>query len=81
MIVGSVSADLEATVSVVVRDAAGREHEVDAIIDTGFSSFLTLPATLIASLGLRWRGRGETILGDGSVHRFDVYDGVIIWDG
>jgi len=52
MIGGVVTADLEATVEVIVVGAAGQEQPVRTVIDTGFSGFLTLPPTFVASLNL-----------------------------
>src|SRR5437867_283682 len=57
------------------------EHDIEAVSDTGFTGFLTLPATLIALLGLAWHGREQAFLGDGSMQVFDVYAATVIWDG
>lgn len=81
MIVGVVSADREATLHLVVHGLNGQEHAIEAIIDTGFTGFLTLPPALILSLGLPWRGQAQATLGDGSVHQFDVYVATVMWDG
>jgi clan AA aspartic protease len=54
---------------------------VDAIIDTGYTGFLTLPPALIAALNLPWRGSEEGTLGDGSTRMFDVYSATLHWDG
>jgi predicted aspartyl protease len=51
------------------------------VIDTGHTASLTLPPTLIATLGLRWKSIGRGILGDGSECLFDVYAGKVMWDG
>ncbi len=64
----------------MLRGANEQEHEVQAIIDTGFTGFLTLPSTLIDSLGLEWHGRQQAILGDGSLRQFDVYAATVLWD-
>lgn len=57
MITGVVNVDCEATIRLVVRGPNGQQCEVEAVIDTGFSGFLTLPTTIITSLGLAWRGQ------------------------
>jgi hypothetical protein len=36
---------------------------------------------LIAQLGLAWDRRGRATLGDGTDCYFDVYEGVVLWDG
>ena len=81
MIVGVVNQNLEPAVPLVVRTADGQDHEIEAVIDTGFSGFLTLPSTLVAALQLPWIGREDAMLGDGHVHPFDVYSGTVVWNG
>jgi clan AA aspartic protease len=81
MISGVVNEDLEATTRLMVRGAGNASRETEAVIDTGFSGFLTLPPGVIAALGLPWLCRQEGILADGSIHVFDVYAATIVWDG
>lgn len=81
MIIGVVNANREATVRLIVRSPNGQDQEVEAIIDTGFTGFLTLPPALVASLGLTWIGRAEGVLSNGSLQVFDVYAATVIWDG
>lgn len=81
MMTGSVNADLEALLRLTVRDASGRPKDVEAVIDTGFNGFLTLPPALIAALGLPWLCRQQGQLADGSVQAFDVYVATVDWDG
>jgi predicted aspartyl protease len=78
VISGSVNRDREAIITLEVVDASGQPHAVEAIIDTGFSGFLTLPPSLIASLGLALRGHHQVILGDGRVSLLDVYVGTVL---
>ena len=81
MIRGAVTADREPIVRIVVRDASGQDHAQDAIVDTGFTGWLTLPPSLIASLNLTWRESGAGILADGGQILFNVYDATLLWDG
>lgn len=81
MIVGEVNTDHEAIIRFMVRGANGRDQEIEAIIDTGFTGFLTLPSEIIASLGFTRIGSQPSILGDGSLQLFDVYEGTVMWDG
>lgn len=81
MIEGTVNPDLEATVSVDVRGPGGQSFLVEAVVDTGFSDYLTLPSAQVGELGLRHRTRSTTRLGDGSKAAFDVYDAELVWDG
>jgi clan AA aspartic protease len=80
MMQGKVNLNCEATLSVVLRNAEIMQI-VDAVIDTGFSGFLTLPSGIIAALDLTWKGRDVATLGDGTSCIFDVYIATVIWDG
>ena len=80
MMYGSVNQSCEAILPVVVKNDT-RTQLVDAVIDTGFSGFLTLPSSIIAVLDLTWKGRGIATLGDGSYCIFDVHIARVIWDG
>jgi clan AA aspartic protease len=81
MVTGVVNAALEATLRIVVLDTRGQPSEIETVVDTGFSGFLTLPPPLIAALALPWLCRQLGVLADGQVHIFDVYNATIIWDG
>ncbi|MDQ3397270.1 MAG: clan AA aspartic protease [Deinococcota bacterium] len=80
MITGTVNAHREAIIRVVMRGPQASE-ETSAIIDTGFSGFLSLPTPLIAALGLPFRRRGRAMLADRSEIVFDIYEGIVVWDG
>ena len=79
MITGAVT-DREAVLRLVVGGEA-INAEVQAVVDTGFDGYLTLPPSLIATLELRWRMRGRARLADGSESVFDAYEAVVEWDG
>jgi clan AA aspartic protease len=64
-----------------VKGSRGREQEVEAVIDSGFTGALTLPPALITILGLRWRSVDRATLADGSTCVFQVYIGNLLWDG
>lgn len=81
MIKGAVSVDHEIVVKVPVHDKSGQAHETWAVLDTGFSGSVTLPQSLIESLGLRWSTQGDAVLADGSLQQFDIYTATITWDG
>ncbi len=55
MITGIVNANREATIRLIVCGVRGQEQEIEAVIDTGFSGFLSLPSRLIVSLRLSRR--------------------------
>lgn len=69
MIQGTVTADREPIVRIVVRDTSGQDHAHDAVVDTGFTGWLTLPPSVIASLNLPWREWGAGILANGGSMR------------
>ena len=81
MIRGSVNADDEAIIDLVVRGPDDQEQPIEAVVDTGFTGFLTLSPSVINELGLSWRGREYAMLGDGQIYPFDVYAATVIWDG
>jgi clan AA aspartic protease len=81
MITGTVNADRQAVVGLLVRGPNGQEQEIEAVIDTGFDGFLALPPTLAASLGLVRLSRGRAILANGSEEIFDIYRASVVWDG
>src|SRR3990170_7417278 len=80
MITGVVNNNLEATIQLKVRGANEQFEEIEAIIDTGFTGFLTLPLTVIEKLNLTWLCRQHGILANGEINIFDVYRATLIWD-
>jgi clan AA aspartic protease len=81
MMQGIVDKNCEATIRLVVGSADSQRQMIDAVIDTGFTGFLTLPFSVLTNLNLQAYRREEGILGDGSTCIFDVYRGLVIWDG
>ncbi len=81
MIDGTVNENYEATILLILRGVAREEREIEAIIDTGFTGYLTLPTALIDRLALSWKGRSQALIADGSVHVFDEYIGTVLWNG
>ncbi len=80
MIVGIVRGR-EALIRLTTCGFRGREQEVEAVVDSGYTGWLTLPPAVIAALNLRWRSFGRGILADGSVSVFDIYQANVVWDG
>lgn len=64
-----------------VKGRQGREQEIEAVIDTGYTASLTLPPAVIQALGLRWQTVDRFKLADGSIRVFDVYEAKVEWDG
>ncbi|MFM7192063.1 MAG: clan AA aspartic protease [Microcystaceae cyanobacterium] len=80
MMQGRVNQNCEAILPLVIRNNSITQR-VDAVIDTGFSGFLTLPSDIISTLQLSWEGRDIATLGNGTFCIFEVYTGWVIWDG
>ncbi len=66
MITGFVNANRDAVIRFPVYDQNGQVHEIQAVIDTGFSGYLNLPETLVNALKLPYHSRTIVTLGDGS---------------
>lgn len=81
MIEGAVNANLEAVVTLLLQDSFGQTREVEAVVDTGFNGYLTLPPILMEDLELPVVGDGEAVLADGNQAAFDVYGVTVLWDG
>lgn len=79
MITGSVFGR-QATISLSVFDASGREIEVEAVVDTGFTGYLSLPPNLIVALSMPFSHQMLSRLGDGSTRLLDVHNGTVLWD-
>ncbi len=80
MIRGVVNVDREAIVRLLVRGPTGNQQRIEAVIDTGFDGWLSLPPALISLLELPWQRRGNAVLADGSETPFDIYEGTVVWD-
>jgi clan AA aspartic protease len=80
MITGIVNSSLEATLRLTVLGPGGRTCRIQAVVDTGFDGFLSLPPALIAELELVWNGKSQATLADGSITSFDTYDGMVVWE-
>ncbi len=81
MIEGVVNESLEAVIALTIEGPGGQPRSIDAVVDTGFGGFLTLPPRLIDELGLQFEGVGRATLGDGSEIRFQFYEVAVRWDG
>jgi clan AA aspartic protease len=81
VIEGVVNSAYEAVIPLSLRGPAGQAQEVEAVIDTGFTGFVTLPPSLVAELGLVFMGTSEATLADGSEVSFDAYDVTVLWEG
>jgi clan AA aspartic protease len=81
MMNGVVNLRREATLFLVVGNENKQQQVIDAVIDTGFTGFLSLPSEIITALELPWNASDIATLGDGSETLFDLYTAMVIWDG
>lgn len=81
MIEGAVNAVHEAVVGLRLRGPSGRTRDIRAVVDTGFSRFLTLPPSMVSELRLAFSGVDRFVLADGSEVTLDVYAVTVLWDG
>jgi clan AA aspartic protease len=81
MIHGVVSRNREATISLVIVNENRQTKLINAVIDTGYTGYLSLPSEIITELNLSWTGIDRGTLGDGSEVTFEVYAAKVIWDG
>lgn len=81
MICGFVNSAIEARIRFAISNAEEENQLIEAVIDTGYTGFLSLPSATITELNLPWSGTDRATLGDGSETVFQVYEARIIWDG
>jgi len=81
VIEGFVNANHEAVVPLVLRGPEGQTREVNAVIDTGYSGFLTLPPALVDELELPFAYVGRAFLANDDQVEFHVHDVTLLWDG
>lgn len=71
----------EAVISIEVLGSGDRRQRLEAVIDTGFTGYLTLPAETVVSLGLPQRGFERYLVADGSERIGPIYRAVVLWHG
>ena len=81
MIEGVVNSAYEAVITLPLQGPSGQMQEVEAVVDTGFNRFLTLPPDLVNRLGLQFMGEGRLVLANGSEESFGMYGVTVLWDG
>jgi clan AA aspartic protease len=81
MMIGVITPLREAALALRVEAHDGTLLQVQVVIDTGFTDYLTLPADLIAALGLTYIGSRSAELADGSVVPLGAYSGRVEWNG
>ena len=81
MIKGTVNAAYEAVVALRLQGPEGQVQDIEAVVDTGYSGFLTLPTALVAELRLPFAYVGQAFLANDAEVDFDVHYVKVLWDG
>ncbi len=81
MIQGAVNAAYEAVVPLPLQAPEGWTRDIEAVVDTGYSGFLTLPPELVDELGLPFAYMGQAFLANDAEVDFDVHYATVLWDG
>ena len=81
MILGVVNAAYKEVVALSLRGPPGQLKDIEAVVDTGYCGFLTLPTTVVTELGLPFAYIGRTFLANDDEVSFDVHDVTVLWDG
>ena len=75
------NAAYEPIVPLAVRGPAGRVRDLEAVIDTGYNGFLTLPPMMVSELALPFVTIGQALLADGREATFDIHSVTVLLDG
>lgn len=78
MIFGYVNQALEAVAKLQIKDSSGVEHDLEAVIDTGYTGRLILPADVVARLNLPYLFEGSAVLADGHSIRLPYHEATIV---
>jgi predicted aspartyl protease len=81
VIIGQVSADREPVILLRIQNTAGDFVQIPAVIDTGFTEFLTVPPAIIVQLGLPYEGEIPMMLAADIPEDFDQHSAWVEWDG
>jgi clan AA aspartic protease len=79
MIAGRVTADREALIELQLAGPARQPRQIQAVIDTGYNGYLTLPSHLITAHQFSFAGYRRAALADGSSVILDVYLATVVW--
>lgn len=81
MIRGEVTSAREAVITLRVRKVAGLETEIQAVVDTGFTDYISLPPDIVEALNLPWLYEVPMLLAGDVRVPFDAHTGWLEWDG
>ena len=81
MLSGRVDFNLEAVVPIEVVGRNGQHYSTEAVLDTGFDGYLSLPADIIHRLMLEPEPPVIVTLADGQQVGWRAWDGQVLWHG
>ena len=81
MIRGIVTKDLDAWIDLAIASDDQPTIGFSAVVDTGFSGFLTLPQTVLDRFHATPLTRVIVTLADGSKTAADLFELTVLWDG
>ncbi len=79
MIRGTVSYR-RAYVKLVIFGADDREHEIEAVVDTGFTGVLTLPPGIVTAMALPYLGPQPATLANGGWVMTSLHEVRLLWN-
>lgn len=81
MIQGVVNDAFEPVVALSLQGPGGQTQDIEAVVDTDYSGFLTLPPSLVMELRLPFSYIGRAFLANDDEVTFEVHDVTVLWDG
>ena len=81
MIKGRVDGNQQALVTLDIIDGEGSIQSIEAILDTGFTGYLTLPTDSIQRLGIPSVGQRTFELANGELFEFEAFLAAVTWHG
>ena len=81
MIKGRVDGNQQALVTIDIVDGEGSIQSIEAILDTGFTGYLTLPTDSIQRLGIPSVGQRTFELANGELFEFEAFLAAVTWHG
>lgn len=80
MITGKITVYQEAVIELEVG-SSNQSEKIEAVIDTGFTGYLTLPSALVSRLNLQQAGEQRAILGDENRVVLKRHIAKVLWHG
>ena len=66
---------------IYIANSTGISYPYEAIVDTGFTGQLALPAAVCAELGLEFVRNSYAMFGNATLEQVEVYQANVFWDG